>query len=285
MKKNVKNESLSIIQWVKKIFSAQKIGITLTVIFGVVACIGAWYTYKSYKDSRPSQISLKYYDCNKAIDVDEKDFFVSLRSPYERKVIWGNGVASKAQVSYGGYVTRGLPIIENNTHKSIKDLKVDVTIWHGNLHIEPKDICQEYNIIEQDHEYCSIKLRYIYDVLKAHTAIPFPVQMMSLPDSISKSNHKYSVLVTYDITYDGLETPKAIHMIDVIYFDENRDKNIVNLHIDDFLTKCYDTGYFTGQKRRTLVSIIPREGNAQIVCPPRSLSDKNFEQFKQSYMN
>lgn len=279
-KEQEKNNSIRL--WLSRIFTHTRVIMALTIISVVAAIVGTYYGVKSYKATRPAQICLKYYDSlGGPTCVDEKEVFVNLRTFGSKSINYYN----RTELNQPNY--NGFPTIENATGKSIKDLRIYVIITCGDLILEQRNICPEFEIIERNRNKNTIKLRYKSNILPAHSFVPFPFYALLLPDDKDHFDPDHYVLTCYEISYDGIDHTRDFAVIDYFALGDQGENeyqliNISRERLDTFLTHCYDCGFFTVQKRRALVSII--RSNVQKVIPPRNLSDENFEQFKLSYI-
>ena len=263
-KKRITKETME--KWLERIFSVQ----TLTVIVGAIA---AFFAYKSYKDSQPAKIHFALItNLNDYIKVDNKTLFVNLIVPNNKLIPWGSGV-----------LPDGTPVIVNESSKSIKNLKLEVDIFYPDCGI--CEISQDYDIVKHDSLVHLIKLGYKYDILNAFSSIQPPIENLYLDDSSSFPKDSCTMFwFHYNIIYDGASKPQGFTAIYYVYFDNNEFLRVTDEHVDEFLTNCYQEGYFTEVKDGTLVSIVDL-ARFYIVKPPKRLTDAKFEDFKKDFLS
>lgn len=266
----MKNKQVSketIVGWLKRIFSIQ----TLAVVAGIVAAI---YAYKTYKENQPSQISVVYIDESNGTvtNLDKMQRFVQLLATNNRIVDFD---------WYSYYCP--YPCIYNDTKKSIRDFKVEVAVYCGELVLDEREMFPCYEIAIHDTVHNGYLFKYKSDVLNAKTFIPMPVMRMHLPDSISISKDtRYNVTVKYEISYDGISRNRNFIMDYYMYFEDEDSWFVSDNHIDEFLTYCYQQGFFTEYKDSSFVSVL--EEKNRIVSPPKRLTDQKFDRYKKEFI-
>lgn len=280
----------TVIGWLKKIFTLQ----SLAVIAGFIA---AFFAYKTYQDNKPAQITTEYYSDYESINIDEKIDIVNLISPncFDRALYYRNGFITHINFpdSSGnnrplymgnGYPTRsfpcGIPSIRNNSSKAIMNFRLDIDISYASLCINKDKISPYYEIVENDTILRKMVLRYKYNVLNAKSSIPLPFSCMYLSDSICGST---GASLLYRMTYDGIDVARVLRVFYFLCFDETYPDVLTDDCINEFLTTCYDGGYFTNRKKRTLVAIIDKY-KTMVVNPPKRLNDVKFEKFKKKFI-
>ena len=262
----MKNKQVSketIVGWLKRIFSIQ----TLAVVAGIVAAI---YAYKTYKDNQPAQISVVYIDDSNGTmtNLDNMQRFVQLLATNNRMVYF----------DWSSYYCP-YPCIFNDTKKSIKDFKVELAVYSGELFLDESDVFPYYEMVTHSTVLKGYLFKYKSDVLNAKSYIPMPVIRMHLPDSIPISKDTcYNVTVKYEITYDGISRNRNFIMDYYMYFEDEDSWFVSDNHIDEFLTYCYQQGFFTEYKESSFVSVFEDEN--RVVNPPKRLTDKKFARYK-----
>lgn len=266
----------SVIEWLKRIFTLQ----TLAVVAGIIAAL---YAYKSYRDNKPTQISMDFYGFCESEKVDEIEWFINLISPDFR----GNSLCVFFGMDYpsAGFPS-GIPDVRNKTNKSIKDFRLDVKITYTWFEFDEKDISPDFEIVENDTALHELKLRYKYDVLNAKRAIPNPLKCMYLMDTVPWQTEKkdsYALSMTYNISYDGIPEPRWFNVHYYVYYDDVNPLIISDDYLDRFLSGCYKNGEFTRQRHNTLVSVIDHT-RSKMAIPHGKLTDDKFEKFKRDFI-
>lgn len=269
-KKQVQEQETAIMRWLKRIFSIQTVSV-------IAALVAAYYAYKSYIDNQPSQISLEYNVFHETINADDKQNFINLMAANYRSLAFGSGYSD-------GFIPNGMPNIINKTNKSIKNFKLEVTIRFFHLAFRQEDINKDFEVIENDTTFSTLKLKYKYDVFNAQSAIPIPLKFMHLPESEPFSDdNTYTILFSYNITYDGISEPRDFGISYIVYFDNEEHLSITDKHIDEFLSSCYKQGCFTEYKNNTLVSVVDA-ARTRVATPSISLTDDSFEKYKERFI-
>lgn len=112
----------NIITWLKRIFSIQTISL-------IVALVAAYFTYKTYNDNKPGEITVELPLLND--DMDEITYIDASRI----KRYFNLGFYTIPPVSINDGMMGGtlnmllFPIIQNETNRSFKDFTADIYIW------------------------------------------------------------------------------------------------------------------------------------------------------------
>ena len=272
----MKNKQLSeklVVKWLKKIFSIQ----TIAVVAGITA---AWFTYKTYKDNKPAQISMEFYGFCESENVDEKVWFYNLISPD-----FSDGLIVRFGKDYpSAFFPSGIPGIANKSSKSIKDFRLDVTVSYTWFEFDQNDICPDFEIVENNIALHEIKLRYKYDVLNANSSIPNPIKWMHLMDTVPSPFEKqdaYAVDMMYTISYDGIPETRWFDTHFFVYYDDINPLDISDEYIDEFLTIFYKNGNFN--RHNTMVAVIDKT-RSKMAIPHGKLTDSKFEKFKKDFI-
>lgn len=294
----MENKNLSetrVIRWLKKIFSIQ----TIAVIAGLVA---AYYTFISYKDNQPTQLSIVMSHLGGMKDCDGVEAFQNLilkektKYQYQKTNHISPHFLSEEETSYlildsspNTLFTLGIPQIVNKTNKSIKNLWIEIDLISRGFEIPLESICQDFSVTSylSWEEYSSITLRYNYNIVHANTCIPIPISSINLPQiELLCKEIPTSIEFCYRIVYDGIRQPLVFRISDQIIFYENLPMLEIQEHINEYLTKCYQEECFSNDRKKTLVTII--DENTQryfIIKPPKRLTDEKFEKYKRDFID
>lgn len=216
----------NITSWLKKIFSLQ----TLSVL---IAVVGVCFTYKTYIESKPGQLTIEIPVLNESKD----DVSYENASGISRYFSLGFYEIPPVSINNGaiGGVDNMLlfPIISNKTDKSLKDFTADIYIWYDSnmrsLFSDSKEDemfldLNNYNIIsETDH---NIHLSYKRDFLAPNQTLPYPIECFFLFLASESNNIRGGeVRFRYYVTYDGAKMPVRLDYCAKIYYDEREEGN------------------------------------------------------------
>lgn len=266
----------TIIRWLKRIFSIQ----TISVIAGLIA---AYYTYITYIGNEPSKLSIEYlindfYYKDSTINFDDKRFFfTSIQS--------SNGSIDLVDPIYKDKSIATIPRYVNNTNKSITNFRCEIYLYSSWMYYKEDDINHDYEIIERQQSG-DVKLRYKYNVLNAHSILPFPLTRvhLSLHDPIAESYNyqpEYTIHLDYCFTYDGIDNP--LYTRTEIFSFDNNDLNY-NKHQEDYINKMYKEGRLS-RKAHTSVVAISNCGKALIADHADFKDEADFEDYKRKLLD
>lgn len=257
-----KNSSIG--AWLRKIASKLTASIILTFATVVIAALAY---YHSVKADRPAQITVEYMKqgAPEMCDMGDIRYFRSLFSVYDRTL----------NVGFVGLPgSFGMPRIINNEDKVISHLDLTVRIDYPMMSYYPGDINSDFEVVKHDSVAHTLLLKYKYDYLNAHSAIPMPLSRFILTDPTSR--HKTDVRFYYAIVYEGIKSTKYIDVWNTVYFYSpgGPDAEVMSNFLDTFVYPCDQ-----GQGDQFFVSIIgPTEYQVHL---PKKCSKKSFEDFKQ----
>ena len=234
MAKNKNTNHFNIIDWFKKIVKQQKKAVIYTFVGTVFTVIGTIIGYKVYINSLPSQISLLYSNhyMGRLKNVDNIEVFYSLLLP-----------CVDGQVQLGtndGGRSYGMPMMFNNTNKTITNLELKVWVHFPTLSVNKDDICSEYDILRFEPENSYMELKYKSNILRAWSAIPIPVRKMHQTEP--KTDKPYvnrTLRMGYSMTYDGAEKPIYFSVL----YDVNEKAMLSEEILNRFLDKVYNEVY------------------------------------------
>lgn len=213
----------NITTWLKKIFSLQTISL-------LVALVAGYYTYKTYKDSQPAQISVELPVLN-----EEKDEFIENLDTKGVKRYFSLGFYNIPLVSLNDGRIAGpenmllFPVIGNKSKKSLKDFTADVSVWFDDnmtsLFKESRDDENFLNTASYEIKSESergVLLCYKKNVLAPNSYLPYPLKWLILYNADKKiKNNGGEICFTYYITYDGAEEPIEFQYKARLYYDED----------------------------------------------------------------
>ena len=203
-----------IINWLKKIFSIQTISL-------LVALVAAYFTYKSYIDNKPGDLTIEFPILN-----DEMDSVSYIEaSNVSRYFSLGFCEIPLIPINDGRLAGPNnmllFPIIGNQSSKSLKNFSADIRIWSNDIGVLLTDNIDtnnengyiditNYNIISKSEN--SIELAYNKDYLSANKWLPCPLSHDNLYNGFYLGDSKiakkgFNLFFYYYITYDGIESP------------------------------------------------------------------------------
>lgn len=277
MSKNTKH--LNILGWLKKIFTTQKKIAILTLLGTIATFVSVWIGYKAYKDSLPSQISLLYRNHYRGHlkNVDDIVVFHSLLIPFR------DGLVQFGLDNEGG--SYGMPMMANNTKKSITNLELKVFVHFPMLKIDRKDICPDYEILRFEPENYYMELKYKPNILLAWSAIPIPISKMYQTEPNTDDPFVNRTLnIRYSMTYEGAKEPKSFWVL----YDVNKDSKVSEEVIRNFLSDVYYEVYKNDnslyKSDQWLISIIYNY-DYNVFDWPRHGNKNMFDRSKKKYIN
>lgn len=270
----------NIISPIKKAES-KKSAKVLTIVTFIIAAMtlvatifGAYYSYKSYLDSKPAQVHklFKYQDHYKSINVDSISVFETLLEPNstDRYFIGSDKEDLNSLEQYA------FPIVMNQSNKSINNFKVNVSaILYGFTYLDD-DVNKNFRIIKKDSLTLgkTLELEYKYSILHAKSCISNPINVVTPLEYVSQR------FVTFDfhITYDGILEPISYTVI-LVVSDNIYSYQLSDEDIDGFLSGSYSNGYLMSES--SLITIYLNT-NFCIICDKFDYnnSKEDFEKYK-----
>ena len=279
MAKNKNTNHVSIFGWLKKIFTTQKKIAILTLLGTLFTILGFLIGYKTYKNSLPSQISLLYSNQYKGHlkNVDDIEVFHSLLIPF------ANGLVQLGMDDEGG--SYGMPMMTNNTSKTITNLELKVSVHFPTLKINRKDICSEYEILRFEPENNYMELKYKPNILRAWSAIPIPIRKMYQTEpAVEEPYVNRTLAIRYSITYDGAKEPISIKVLYSINEDNVISEEVIRNFLSDVYYEVYKNDNIPYKSDQWLISIIYKY-DYDVFDWPRHGNEDMFDRAKKKYVN
>ena len=240
----------------------------------IVTLAGAYYTYKSYVDNQPAQVSLEYVSSDKTIQADSIKFFCILKALNYHQINIGSEY-------YPG--THPVPILKNESDKSITNFRLEIEVLLSSFYFKEEEVNNDFEIVKRDDILNTVTFRYKHNVFPAKSGITLPLEYLYLPDNypfIGMPDYEEGFSLEYHITYDGIAEPMYYIVQYTAYCQEDNLYDLSNSQIDAFLTKCYKAKrlFNTGH---SLVAIYYSVGKVKTIDPiEHPLTDDEFEKWK-----
>ena len=274
-----KTDESIIIKWLKRFFSIQ----TLTVMATLAA---AYFGYKTYSDNLPAQISLIYNLSEDGDTINHKDIDISnitefiILSDSERGYLSLGPDDNDDELS----IFSPIPIIKNNTDKSIKNFSLEVNVFLNHYVFDSSDILHPYILLKSDtmlneSNPNSGLFKYGNDILYAHSQIRSPISIISVNHSNLEENW-LRCYMEYQILYEGLKSPINYTVELNTFVDKNNIcGHLTESQIDQFLSSCFIDGSIK-QDSHKMVLIFNYGYGFYIEPVDDSISEKSFEDYK-----
>lgn len=269
-----KKEEHTFLSWLKRIFSAQTIGIIITILFGLV-------TLAAYLHQLPAKITVEYNISNKkTFNIEGKNYFDVLIPSFDGNVFL-------YPFTYGfDHAVTGLPTLANKSNKSVTNLRLDVEVVCEGFRMDSESLCNDFEIISTQTDTLGRKttkyhLKYMHDILNAHTCIPLPFTHLYKADTAC---HFGSVVLQYSMSHEGIKSPLFFLARLNSIFDNDHSDLLKEKYIDLYLDRADIHHMLTSMHDETLVAVMGSHNYIVVVEPPKHLSNDNYEDFKKNYI-
>lgn len=263
--------------WLKK--SSNGIIIIFTILAAIASCVAAYFAYLSHNESLPAQISVIFNSTNlyqgESTDLSlnpNRKVFLLLCSQYNI-------------VNLGDSRGNSFPLICNETRKTIKDFKLEVSVKHDDLDFDKKYINPAFEIIEVDTIYDITKLLYKFNWLNPGERISAPIRKMYFADNpkYHGRSNKYIIEFEYNISYDGMKEYEKLY-VNCTAYSGNSSINMNDGFIDRFLTDCYSRGNIIYSVSPDVVAVQDESLIAHVAHPKDGISNEEFVNFKKEFI-